>query len=453
MVAEIKITKGLEINLSGRPSSELNTLPAPSQVSVFPSEYEGLKFKLLVKEGDLVKRGSPLAFQKKHEGSRLVSPLAGTVKEIKYGARRSLQEIVIEANGGSDSEAAEALTSEQILSVAPDTLLERLCATGRMLRLKARPFGKPVDVSVRPKSIFINAMSTAPFRPDARVVIKGREAAFQAGIHALSRLTDGDVYLCIHPDHTEFLHFKSAKVHAFSGPHPAGNTSTHIHHLDPILPGDVVWTAGVNDVVSIGQTLLSGVVANEQVVCVGGPHAKESAARHYKVVEGTSLATLLKDATLEGEFRVVAGDVFNGDALPLDTSLRVGSSSLVILAEDRERHFMGWLAPGASLWSNHRVFLSKWFGGGRSWSLGTSRRGSLRSMVMTGIYDSYVPLNIMVDFLARACIANDTDEAIKLGILECAPEDFALCTVVCPSKTDFGAIVQRTLNQIELEGV
>ncbi len=78
---------------------------------------------------------------------------------------------------------------------------------------------------------------------------------------------------------------------------------------------------------------------------------------------------------------------------------------------------------------------------------------TMRAMVLTGIYDKYVPLDIMVDYLTRACIAKDSDEAIELGILGTDPEDFALCTIICPSKTDFGAIIKKGLNQIEEEGI
>lgn len=74
-------------------------------------------------------------------------------------------------------------------------------------------------------------------------------------------------------------------------------------------------------------------------------------------------------------------------------------------------------------------------------------------MVLTGLYDQYVPLDIMVDYLVRAVLANDTDEAIKLGILSTDPEDFALCSYVCPSKMDICGIIQQGLAEIEKEGI
>ena len=141
------------------------------------------------------------------------------------------------------------------------------------------------------------------------------------------------------------------------------------------------------------------------------------------------------------------------DSIAADRGVGFHGNSFVVLAEERSRHFLGWLAPGFGQFSTHRVFPAGVVKPRTAWNLGTSRHGSLRAMVMTGIYDKYVPLNIMVDYLSRACIAKDSDEAIELGILETDPEDFALCSIVCPSKTDFAAIIKRGLDQIEAEGI
>ena len=74
-------------------------------------------------------------------------------------------------------------------------------------------------------------------------------------------------------------------------------------------------------------------------------------------------------------------------------------------------------------------------------------------MVLTGHYDKVMPLNILVDFLVRAVLANDTDEAIRLGILETDPEDFALCDFVCPCKLEIQEIIRKGLDMIEEEGI
>ena len=39
----------------------------------------------------------------------------------------------------------------------------------------------------------------------------------------------------------------------------------------------------------------------------------------------------------------------------------------------------------------------------------------------------------------------------KLGIYECSPEDFALCTFACQSKVEVSTIIQNGLDLIEKE--
>jgi Na+-transporting NADH:ubiquinone oxidoreductase subunit A len=457
MVADIRIKRGLNINMSGQPVREITDASAAKTISVYPSEIEGIKPRLLVEEGTKVLRGTALLYDKKHPEFKFCSPVAGTVKRVILGARRSLQEITIEVAGRDGAESFKKYGGvDALLSAKRADLLTLLQNSGLLLLIRQRPFGKMADASVLPKSIFVNAMANAPYRVDPSVVVQGREAEFQAGLNALTRLTDGEVHLCTDGNgvdvHPAIAGAKNVRSSAFSGPHPSGNTSTHIHRLDPIAPGDAVWTVSAVNLIQIGELLLEGKVPATKYVVAGGPGLNKSSARYYKVRIGTPISDFLGGALGE-DTRLVSGDVYCGTAIAPDSGVRYFDTSLCVLAEDRDRRFMGWLAPGVNLFSTHRVFLSRWFNADRSWDLTTSKRGSDRAMVLTGICDKYVPLNIMVDYLARACLANDTEEAVKLGILETAAEDFALCSIVCPSKTDYSAIIQRGLDSIEKEGL
>ena len=82
----------------------------------------------------------------------------------------------------------------------------------------------------------------------------------------------------------------------------------------------------------------------------------------------------------------------------------------------------------------------------------TDENGGHRAIVLNQLYDEYVALDICTFFLLKAILANDIEEAEKLGILECDEEDFALCTFACPSKTDVGAIIRQGLDTIQKEG-
>jgi Na+-transporting NADH:ubiquinone oxidoreductase subunit A len=298
-------------------------------------------------------------------------------------------------------------------------------------------------------------MSTAPFQADIHIAVTGEEAAFQSGLDVLTRLTNGKVNLCIsedpaHPS-TAVTQAKHVDIHTFRGPHPSGNSSVHIHHVDPISPGDQVWVARAVDVIQIGRLFLEGALPATRVVAAGGAGIKEPSRQYYRSRIGGRLDSMLKGKYEEGAHRILCGDALSGTQILPEENLRFYQSSITAISADRERHFLGWLSPGWNLFSASRLFLSSWFKRRVPWNLNTNLNGSPRVMVMTGLYDNYLPMRIMVDYLVRAALAHDTDEAVKLGILETEPEDFALCSFVCPSKMDIVGIIRNGLKEIEEE--
>ncbi len=449
----IQIKKGLDVPLSGAPKPEVIELPVSNTVAVY-QECEGLKARMCVKEGDTVKRGSALFTNKKLSELHFCSPTAGTVTAIEYGPRRALYRVMIEASETDNAESFPSYTSDRIPGLSRDDALQPLLASGLLSLIRQRPFSRIADPDVTPKCIFVNGMSTAPFLPDLNIAVQGSEIQFQAGLDVLTRLTDGAVHLCVAPDTSSALVQASrVQVHTFAGPHPAGNSSVHIHHIAPMEPTDKVWALKGVDVIRIGELFLTGQYPAMQLFTLAGPGVKEDARRYYRARFGTPLEVVFKDRLIEGEQRVISGDALAGTAIKQDEHVRFSESALTIIPEGREQFFMGWMAPGINKFSVSRAYLSGWFGHRRKWNLTTNLNGSYRSMVLTGLYDRYMPMNIMVDYLVRAVLAHDTDEAIKLGILEVDPEDFALCAFVCPSKMDLCGIIKRGLAEIEEEGI
>jgi len=458
MSAEFKINKGLDIPMEGAPGDQVRRIESKGTLSVYPSEFKNVKFKILVEEGDKVVRGGVLARRKDIPDCFVRSPAAGTVKSVILGARRSLKEIVIEPAGSDDAETFDAYTAADLLSAEREKLLAELTDTGMLGVIRQRPFSHTANPADVPKSIFVNGMATAPFRPDAHVLVRGKEKELQAGLNALTRLTDGPVHLNLDAKAKSagdaLTGAEGVQVNYFEGPHPSGNTGTHVHYLDPIVPGDVVWTLRVSDVLLIGELLLTGRVPNRKTVLLAGPGVKEEFRGYVDAPLGAPMSELLEGALEEGDLRVVRGDALHGEAVNVeDSGLYLYDEGFVVLPEDRERHLLGWYAPTTEQFSAHKVVPSAWVKEKKRFSFGTNTRGSKRALVLTGIYDPYVTLDIMMDPFIRVCIAGETEEAIAMGILESDPEDFALCTFVCPSKTDFGHIVAETLSMIEEEGI
>ncbi len=452
-MADFKIKKGFDIKVAGKPRPEIENDAAPRQFTVYPSEFEGIKPRLKVSAGDRVKRGDVLFENKKNDKMLFRSPCGGTVEAVNLGARRAPVEIVIDPAAQEESVTFESHTRDSVGQLSRQQVVDHLLNTGLWPLIKQRPFSKIADPEAEPKSVFINACNSAPFQADFALILKGDEEAFQTGINALAKLTEGKVHLCKSAG-SNVPEFGNATSHTFSGPHPSGNTSVHINRITPILPHDTVYTLAAQDVILIGKLLLTGELPRTKVIALGGPGVKESARKHYRVAIGAALQPLFEQSMEDGkELRIIAGNLLWGDKIQATSGLRFYGSEYFVLEEDRSRHLLGWTAPGLTQYSSHPVNLSSLLGKSKEWNLGTNLHGSHRAMVVTGWMDKHQPLNIMTDYLVRACLAHDTDEMVQLGILETDPEDFALAAFVDPHKTDVCGIIKQGLLEIEEEGI
>jgi Na+-transporting NADH:ubiquinone oxidoreductase subunit A len=106
-MAEITITRGLDIPIAGRPEGKIQDLGVkaegkfitkPKLIALNLDPFEGVRFKLLVKEGDAVKIGQPLVEDKLSAGRVFASPAAGVIQEVRRGLKRRLLDIVIQVD-------------------------------------------------------------------------------------------------------------------------------------------------------------------------------------------------------------------------------------------------------------------------------------------------------------------------------------------------------------------
>jgi Na+-transporting NADH:ubiquinone oxidoreductase subunit A len=444
------IQKGRDIQLKGAAKKEIITASLPKRIGIQPADFKGLRLRPVVQVGDPVKVGTPLLEDKDRRDIRIASSASGKIVAVNRGEKRALLSIVVETDGKQDKELFEKISGKDEKISREDVV--RILLKGNLWPvIRQRPFSKVANPQEIPKSIFIHAMNTEPLAPDMDFILDGQQATFQAGLNILKSLTSGEVHLCVRRNAKSVTLTKARGVqtHFFSGPHPAGNVSTHIHCADPIKKGDIIWYVEAQDVLRIARLFVDGVYSPERIVAVTGEGAQGHQV-YVKTVIGAPITSLV-GGSIPQQMRCISGSVLAGQDVGRDGFLRFYDSQVTIIPEGGKREFMGWISPGLQKFSFSKMFLSS-FLPVREVSLDTDKHGSDRAIVLNGIYDSLVPLDIMTYFLLRAVIAKDIEEAEALGILECDGEDFALCSFVCPSKTDVGGIIDEGLALIEKEG-
>jgi Na+-transporting NADH:ubiquinone oxidoreductase subunit A len=444
-----KLKKGLDLPLKGRPDERIDVVGDIDKVAVLGDDYIGLKPTMLVQEGDRVKLGSPLFEDKKSPGVIITAPASGVVSSINRGAKRALISVEIDVEG-DDAEEFETTAATELANLSEEKIRQTLQESGQWVAFKTRPYGKVPTVDSRPNSIFVNAMDTNPLAVDPQFIISKHGGDFANGISVLSRF-DVPVYVCQAKDaKLPDLTSSNAKIASFSGPHPAGLSSTHVHNIDPVNANKTVWTLGYQDVIAIGRLFVEGRLSVQRYVALGGPLV--NSPRVFDTQVGVRLSTLVEGRMVDGSPRVISGSVLNGHTAHGHRDfLGRYHNQVSVIEEHDDREFMGWIAPGARKFSALNVFISSIFKP-RSFEISTSQYGSPRAIVPIGVFEKMMPLDILPTPLIRAILVKDVDAAQELGCLELVEEDLALCSFVDPGKHDFGPVLRSTLTQIEREG-
>lgn len=439
----IKIKKGLDIRLKGKAEKIVVKSENTDLYAVKPVDFLYIRPKLTVKVGDPVKAGTVLFYNKYLPDVKFTSPVSGTVKAVNRGERRAILEVVIEAG--------ESMEYETFLKADPSTLsreqvIENLLKSGLWPLIRQRPYGIIANPGTTPKSIFISAFDTSPLAPDYDFIVQGNNEAFQAGINALSKLTDGKIHLNVNADYPPsdvFTNAKNVQMNRFTGPHPAGNVGVQIHHLDPVHKNSLVWTVNPQDVITIGRLFLKGQYDASRIVALAGSEVLNP--KYYKTMIGASIKDLIANNTREGNLRYISGGPLTGRKIPFDGYIGYYDSLVTVLPEGDKYEFLGWAVPGFGKFSASRSFFS-WINTDKEYVIDTNYHGGERAYVMTGQYEKVLPMDILPVQLIKSIMVEDIDRMENLGIYEVVEEDLALCEFVCTSKMEVQSIIRQGID-------
>jgi Na+-transporting NADH:ubiquinone oxidoreductase subunit A len=436
-----RIRRGLDLPLGGAPDQTIHEAPTVGTVAIVAEDYPDLAPSLVVREGDRVRTGQVLFHDRRSPDVPFVAPGAGVVRAIHRGARRALRSIVIDLEG-SDEERWPAVGREQLLALTTAEVRDTLLGAGLWTALRTRPFGRIPSPDTQPHALFVTAIDTNPLAADPSVVIDARREAFADGLTILGRLMEAPIFLCRAPGaDVPDGEPDRITVAEFAGPHPAGLVGTHVHLLAPASRRRTAWYIGYQDVIAIGTAFTTGRPFVERVVALAGPTVRRP--RLLRTRLGASVEDLVHDELHAGACRVISGSALSGrTAVPPVAHLGPRHDQLTVLPDASAPVFVGALAPRRS-WSFHR---SLWPSGRRA--LTTSLHGHLQPMVPTDVFERVMPLDVLPTPLLRALLTADIEMAEALGCLELEEEDLALCTVLCPSKNEYGTPLRAALNEL-----
>ena len=447
MSKDIRIKKGLNIKLVGEAEQKTTEISTNGVYALKPEDFHGIVPKLIAKEGTEVKAGEALFHAKSDERILFPSPVSGKVSEIVRGAKRKILTMKIVADGKQDfqdfgKKDADKMTGDQVK--------EHLLASGCWPFIKQRPYDVVASPNQAPKGIFISAYASAPLAANYDFTLAGKGAELQAAVTALSKMTEGKVHVSVGKDSNSPLSgLNNIELHKVSGPHPVGNVSTQIAQIDPINKGEVVWVVTPQDLVVIGELLLTGQFNATRTIALTG--SKFESPSYITAVAGASIGALVAKNLNNDNARIISGNVLSGTQVEEDGFLGYYDNQITAIPEGDDYEFFGWNKPIFNKISPSRALTFSWLNPKKKYDLNTNTNGEHRAFVVTGSYENVFPLDLYPLQFLKACMYKDLDEMENLGGYEVAPEDFALTEFICVSKQPHQKIVREGLDLMKQE--
>lgn len=450
----IKLKRGLNIPFEGSATETLGSVRRPEVFHIVPDHFAGVTPKLLVREGDIVKAGTPLFYDKAFEQLLFTSPVSGKVVGIIRGERRKVMSIDI---------AADATIQYEVLDRGDltdgENVKSLLLKSGLWALIKQRPYDCIAMPSKSPRAIFISSFDTAPVAPNYEYVLEGQLPTLQAAVSALSAIAPVFVGIQSGAKATTFRELKDCTLYEVSGAHPAGNVGIQINNLAPLAKGETIFCINIQDLALMGRLFQKGIVDMQKKVALTGPLAY--GRQYYNVLPGMPVsAVLASNAHTECPCRYIAGNVLSGHKIELDEMVSIYDNQYTVLDEGSENiEFMGWIIPRFNAFNAGKTdpaalldnCVTRWLFGPKRYQWDARIKGGRRAIIVSGEYDKVLPMDIYPEYLIKAMIAGNIDRMEALGAYEVAPEDFALCEFVCTSKMPLQAIVRQALDNLKKE--
>ena len=443
LTKSIRIKKGANLKILGEASKILKKNILPSIFSIKPTDFFGLIPKLIVKEGDKVKIGTPLFYSKENPDIVIVSPISGSIKSIVRGPKRKILELIIDSDN-KNFKIKHDITFRENENIESQKIKNLLLTSGCWPFLKQRPYGVIANPNVSPKAIFISTIDKAPLGVDYDFILKSRIDDFQSGVNVLKKMFDGDIFLGIDKNYPGF--FKSiekVKIYDVQGPHPSGDVSFHINKISPINPGEKIWTINPEDVSNIGSFFKTGYYSPKRTIAIAGSVVKE--AKYYETIIGSKLKIFLKDSKVDNNIQVrcINGNVLNGKIESIDGFIGYFNNLVTIIPEGNDYRMFGWLPfVDNKILSLSNTSLS-WLFNRNGSEVNSSLNGEERAIVVTGEMENVFPMDIYPMQLIKACLASDIEKMEGLGIYEVIPEDFGLIDFSNTSKIEAQEIIRE----------
>ncbi len=431
---KIKISKGFTPKLAGDPDLSLIGLPFPSTIGCCAGDIPFIRPKLLVKKGDTVKTGTPVFSDKRDLSIQYVSPATGRVKQILFGERRRLLEVIIDPERRDEFIQYDPMSLDEMADMPKAGLIDRLKQGGLWQGLRQFPAVDTADPDHTPAMIIVSLNGNDIFSPHPGLVLKDKMDTFETGMALLRRFSHRVVVTARQSSLNDLgldSNLEKQITHLTGNTYPAWHPGAVLFNLKQSEAENTSWCISLDHLLMIGQFLMTGRYPVEKLVTV----TRDNDCRpHIRVRRGAPLNTLVK--SLAPGSLATTGQ-FNGRILDHGSHLGFFENTINIIGPGRGEEMFGFVRPGLDKPTVSATFLSSLLR--QPAPLDCTLHGELRACINCSYCERICPNDLMPSFIMKALHADEVEEALSLGLLDCC--QCGLCSYTCPSKIELAKIL------------
>ena len=298
------------------------------------------------------------------------------------------------------------------------------------------PSRDTADAESRPPMIIVAMNGNDPFSPHPGLVLENETPFFEFGLRVLKRLTDR-IVVAARKDCIDRLGPAGAHVtHQVESFYPSWDPGVVLYQLKSSVEENRSWTIPAAHLVLVARFLLSGKYPVRRVVTVSRPNDRKP---HIVIRQGAPVRDIVGEIPQDS---LITTGRFNGRVVDPDSHLGFFESTLTLIRPSAEDEMFGFVVPGFNKPSVSKTFASCL--AEAPMELDCNLHGEERACINCGYCTDICPVDLMPSFIMKALQADDIEEALDLGMLDCCR--CGLCSYTCPSKIELAHILSQGMD-------
>jgi Na+-transporting NADH:ubiquinone oxidoreductase subunit A len=431
---KLTINKGFKVRLAGRPDAFIKTIPPQEIVAASALDIPFIRPKILVKENERVKTGSPVFCDKRDRSIQYVSPATGTIKEIQFGPRRKLLAVIIECE--EQDEFLEYTPISDLNATAPEELITQLKQGGLWQSFRQFPYKDTANSDDKPPKIIVSLDGNDIFSPVPGVLLKDQHDLFELGLNVLKKFSP-NIIVSVRESHFEALGPSQKFVtHQVSDIFPSWDPGVVLYHIKKTSEDNNSWCISVGHLIMIAQFLSTGRYPVERMVTLSKP---DELKPHYLIPQGTPIQSFIGEIAKND---LISTGQFNGRLASIDDYAGFFEDTFNVISVDESEQLFGFVRPGKKLPTVSKTFISCLYE--RNIDTDATLHGEERACINCSYCENICPNDLMPQFIMKALVTDEIEDALQLGLLDCC--QCGVCAYACPSKIELSEILSNGMN-------